>query len=204
MTGRIDLKQLERKAYISYHEDGLVDLFLGFAVVMFGLLVLTEMVIILAGSVFVWLLLYIAAKRAITVPRIGLVEFSSGRKSKLTTLMWTLVLIQIISVCVSLLAWMIPLVATIIVLNHMVIIGFVGAGIFSIIAYMSDIQRFYVYGVFTLGLFLGSYFLNIIFSMPLLAVGILVVVSGLILLFRFVRRYPVSKESEVVDAGSEA
>jgi len=203
MTSRIDLKRLERKAYLSYHEDGLVDLFLGFAVIMFGLFVLTEVVIVLSGSVFVWLLLYIAAKRLITVPRIGNVEFSSERKSKISTLLWILVLVQIISVCVSLLAWMVPMVATIIILNYMIIIGFVGASIFSFIAYMSDILRFYLYGVVTLVVFLGSYFFNFTFYLPMMVVGILITFSGLVLLFRFIQRYPISKEGEVADAGPE-
>ncbi len=203
MTGKIDLKQLERKAYLSYHEDGLVDLFLGFAAITFGLSVLTEMVIVLAGSVIVWLFVYIAAKRLITVPRIGIVEFSSERKSRLSTLLWILVLVQIISVCVSLLAWMVPLVATIIILNYMIIIGLVGAGIFSIIAYMSDIQRFYLYGVVTLVVFLGSSFFNLIFYLPMMAVGDFITGSGLFLLFRFVHRYPISKEGEADYAGPE-
>jgi hypothetical protein len=203
MTGKIDLKRLERKAYLSYHKDGLVDLFLGFAAITFGLFALTEMVVILAGSVVIWLSVYIAAKRLITVPRIGIVEFSPERKSKLFTLLWILVLVQILSVCVSLLAWMIPLVATLIILNHMIIIGLVGAGIFSIIAYMSDIQRFYWYGIVTLVAFLGSYFFNFTFYLPMMAVGILITATGLVLLVRFIQTYPISKEGEAADVGPE-
>ena len=29
LTDRIDLKDIERKAYTSYHEDGIIDIFIG-------------------------------------------------------------------------------------------------------------------------------------------------------------------------------
>ena len=42
MVNKIDLKEIERKAYLSYHQDGLLDIFIGMFIFAFGLYILSE------------------------------------------------------------------------------------------------------------------------------------------------------------------
>jgi hypothetical protein len=73
-----ELKQIERKAYWSYHQDGLIDLCLGLVFILFGIMVFT------GNSRITWfsgmpVLLIAPLKRMLTAPRIGMVRFSHSR-----------------------------------------------------------------------------------------------------------------------------
>ena len=37
MSDKINLKEIEKKVYLSFHQDGLLDLFLGLAIILFGI-----------------------------------------------------------------------------------------------------------------------------------------------------------------------
>ncbi len=80
---RISLKELEKKAFTSYHQDGLLDIFLGIGIIVFGLGMATDQFYF--GSIMPAILfpLWAAAKKAITIPRIGLVNFSPERKIRI-------------------------------------------------------------------------------------------------------------------------
>jgi hypothetical protein len=73
------LKTIERKAYLSAHQDGLIDIGLGLVFLLFGIIQWTGRT---AFSGVSWMpALFIGpAKRMITVPRIGLVKFGPSRK----------------------------------------------------------------------------------------------------------------------------
>ena len=89
-----NLKEIERKAYMSYHQDGLLDIFAGLYVLGFGLGIFVDLILdfgmgmILMPAVFVSLALplWIAAKRRITMPRIGFVNFGIRGANKLTAI----------------------------------------------------------------------------------------------------------------------
>jgi hypothetical protein len=75
------LKQIEKKAYWSYHGDGLIDLCLGLVFLLFGIKVLTGNPII-AGICWMPGLLIAPLKRLLTAPRIGMVRFRRSWKVK--------------------------------------------------------------------------------------------------------------------------
>lgn len=88
MTDKIDLREIERRAYRSYHEDGLIDIFIGGYLIWFGASLLLEkpplynivpFVVPLVGSL-AWNYL----KRRITFPRIGYVRFSDKTRRRIT------------------------------------------------------------------------------------------------------------------------
>jgi len=92
MTTNMDLKQLERKAWTSFFQDGLLDIFMGLVLVAVGLPAMLPGILItglsqdVAGAVLMVLafLPYWGGKRFITVPRTGRAEFSRARKSRQT------------------------------------------------------------------------------------------------------------------------
>ncbi len=81
MASRPELKQIERKAYLSYHEDGLVDIGLGLVFLTFGLVALSGKSLF---SSLCWMpaLLIAPMKRLITVPRMGMVKFGASNKMR--------------------------------------------------------------------------------------------------------------------------
>ena len=76
------LKQLEKRAHLMYHRDGITDLALGILVVLFGLGMKYDQTLLapIYGCVGypVWMLM----KQWITEKRIGYVEFGAARKKR--------------------------------------------------------------------------------------------------------------------------
>ncbi|MDH5795144.1 MAG: hypothetical protein OEZ24_03455 [Candidatus Bathyarchaeota archaeon] len=196
MGEKISLKEIERRAYLSYHQDGLVDVSIGLAILVFGAYILYDpgMVVIGAGSLFVFFLLYAGAKKAITIPRLGYVKFASERKNKIRIILLALALANVASLFAS--AYR-PL-AVFLVENYMIVVGVIGAAIFSLVAYLSDIKRFYAYAAMTLVLFPSGYVFHTLFQHNFILMGVLMLFSGVGLLYRFLRKYP-KQAGEILD-----
>ena len=83
MTESLDLVQIERKAYLSYSDDGPIELLLGLAILAFSLGLAvgdsTVSVIIPAALAAIWPMV----KKDITLPRIGVVRFGPERQNRL-------------------------------------------------------------------------------------------------------------------------
>ena len=90
MSEKLNLKELERKAWRSFFDDGLWDIYLGLLLALLGVsafldrLELTEAVVmgIYIGLLIVVMLGMWAAKRFITVPRLGRVKFGAERQKR--------------------------------------------------------------------------------------------------------------------------
>ena len=86
----MSLKEVEKKTYMSYHQDGVLDIFLGVYVLMFslGILLMTltdSGMWFLIPAIFISIMVpvWIPAKKRITMPRIGYVKFGSRGANKL-------------------------------------------------------------------------------------------------------------------------
>ena len=90
MSEKLNLKELERKAWRSFFDDGLWDIYLGLLLALMGVssfmnsLELTEAMHmgIYISLLIVVMLGFWAAKRFITVPRIGRVKFGTERRKR--------------------------------------------------------------------------------------------------------------------------
>ena len=98
MNQPVKLKEIERKVFLSFHEDGLIDLFLCFIMIVsmisssLSSLDVKDAVrigIYVPLMVVIGPLLYMMGKKRITYPRIGFVKLA-GKKTK-----YRLVLIQL-------------------------------------------------------------------------------------------------------------
>jgi len=84
MTQNIDLKEIEKKVWTSYFEDGIIDIFAGAWILVFGILAIHTDRVWVAGMFPVYgLALFVAIKKKITVPRIGYMKFNPQQKSKI-------------------------------------------------------------------------------------------------------------------------
>ena len=209
MAEELDLKRIERKAYTSTFQDGLLDMD-------FGVLLLGGGVNMYLGSIIdspwiallfiiyaiIGLSVYLLGKKYITIPRLGVVKFGPKRRANLKKL----VLITILSV-----------IATIVVLiitisDAIQIVWFEGMGgiiimalliitlPLSLIAYFLDYPRLYLIAVlFGLSWPFSDLLIPYVGKglSGLLAYGLIgssVLIMGLVYLFVFIRKYPPLKE----------
>ena len=192
MEEKIDLKAIERRAYLSYHQDGLIDLFIGIVALMFGAYIAYDpsMIAVAGGTIGVVPIMYVAVKKLVTVPRLGYVKFASQRRNKIRNVVMFLVLAGVLGNVAGVFALIYRPFVIFLVENYLIVLGVLGAAIFSLAAYLSEIKRFYAYGAINLIAFPSGYILPTAFYQTLILLGALITFSGAVLLYRFLRKYP--------------
>jgi len=190
MVEDINLKEIQRKVYMSFFQDGLWDIFLGLFILGWGITILTESVY-LPGVFFIGIYFTIwGIKKWLTYPRIGYVRFSSTSRRRITARF------LILGTAVLLVAVMMPVLWGIgtrpqwladyfpLVFNGML------AAIVCFAAYWARVNRFYLYAAL---IFLGAVFhlwLSIRWEFGFIGAGGIIVLIGLGILISFLRKYP--------------
>ncbi|MFX0078463.1 MAG: hypothetical protein ACFE8O_04425 [Candidatus Hermodarchaeota archaeon] len=197
MNENINLQQLERKAYLSYHQDGVIDIFIGSAIVTFGLLFLPGVVehlwMAFSGLFIIWVLSYAGVKRAFTVPRIGYVEFKQHRRSRVMFIVVLLFIINIVLFLIPALGLLTPELRTFLNVYGYMVVAFVVGGLFLLIGFLTELHRVMGYGVVAIAVFLFLQFYPMHFAFPIIVLGLVMTVYGCVLLFQFIQKYPKEK-----------
>lgn len=184
----LDLNRIERQAWRSYHQDGLMDIALG-ALLLVGFAAsiagryrwIAYVVLLLVGPALA------LTKRLVSAPRMGSVEFGEVRKARKRRLVLVLALLVAATMLVPVVlggsAWM---------GDHSAFMS-VALGVwvfaaFAAIAYWLQLTRMYVVGVFFGGAFTLTELLDT--PLPLLVAGGIVAASGIVRLRGFLHRYP--------------
>ena len=198
MSKEVDLKKLEQQAFLSYHGDGIIDLFLGIVIIWVTVLlaIIPEFFIFLIGSFVALLPAYTSAKKSFTVPRMGYVEFSASRQWNTKVLFMGFNFLVIIGVILGMLAWLVPPITTFIVAYYLIVLGVAGAFMFFMTGIGTGIRRFYGYGFIVFVGFIVAHLLAFVFVLPLFTLGCLMIVYGGFLLYRFTRKYPKGTEDD--------
>ncbi|MBU0493874.1 MAG: hypothetical protein KKA73_28250 [Chloroflexi bacterium] len=199
MSQHIDLRELERKAYLSYHEDGVVDIFVGLGILFFGLTMLTDLPWMVGVLPAMCVPIYAAAKKSITIPRMGYVKFSPQRTR---TPMLILLGVGIALFLCFLLGAVFyagrqavpPAFADWLREYHMLVLGAIVAVSFGGGALITGLNRLYAYAVLTMLWFIGGYLLAVPAWLQVVVLGGLLLFAGSIVLVRFLRRYPIAAE----------
>ena len=205
MSTQLNLKEIERKAFRSTYQDGLLDICIGLVVGSLALLMWNDshwIYLVLAFlGVGIGQLVFWAGKKFVTLPRMGQVKFGEIRRKRskiLALILAVVVLIQVGIVLLTAGVWAIPAWGDMLqelfpgrgasdLLVAAVGALFVGPSML-VIAYFIDFPRgYYIALVLSLGVFLMIWFWQ-----PLIQVGagILILIPGLVLLVRFLRQYP--------------
>jgi len=196
-----DFSPLNRKIYLAYHQDGILDLVAGSVVLGFGLNMLTDNIVFLMIG---WLamMLYVLIKQRVTVPRFGYVRFESEKKAIKKA--WLSVGIGVLLVLFFLTlnifvskkptspdtrAWiqrfhMVPLSAMLFGLPTLAAAIFLG------------LKRFYLYALLAAGLPLVGAWLNVETYIPMVIIGGVMIAFGVVLLASFLQKYPLNAEGE--------
>ena len=207
----VDLKDIERKVWMRCHQDGLMDIFLGLMLLLMGSgfifvdvygMGTTGALVAMAIMGTVATAAFYAAKRLITYPRIGRVEFGPKGRSRLkkTAIVFSAsVIVGIAAFVVAMITYSgglgglnaAVLLPVIYILNMVVVFG--------LWAWFFELPRFYLVGVLyalPLPLIIGFDEMAGIrigylsFAIP----GTIILLMGLVILIRFLRRYPPLQE----------
>ena len=206
MTEKNSLREIEKKTYMSYHQDGLLDIFVGVYILLFGIGILlmtmtnfSTWFVIPAIFPAIMIPIWISAKKRITMPRIGYVKFGSRGANKLMAVLVGLMVFGLGTFMVfsfsSSQGWALSL-RNLIISNGMIIIGVAAASISSLFAYTMGLKRLYAYGLLTLVLFFTGHFIIIPLEYFLATIGLAVLITGFVLLMRFIRKYPLPQGDE--------
>ena len=208
MTEEPNLKEIERRAYMSYHQDGLLDIFAGLYILGFALGIFMDLIwdfsfgAIMPGILLVTVLpIWITAKRKITIPRIGFVNFGLRGANKLVAIFIGLFVAGLAAFFAYTLysqggsrLWL-----DLIIQNGMLIVGIGSLAVCTLFAYSMGLKRLYAYGfIAVIALAIGQ-FMGIFFAYILLALGIIVMVTGFAVLIVFVKKYPLKGGKAIVE-----
>ncbi len=211
MDEKINLKEIERKAYLSYHQDGLLDIFMGMFILAFGFYILSDskfpiMAVLPALLVPVWA----RVKKKITYPRIGYVKFGKGTRTRRTKSMLlmsgvlTLLLGLGIYLTITMRSGPIPHWLLVLGAYGMIVAGGVVAIILSLVAYINGINRLYIYAALFFAAYSTGHFLVIIpgfdafqrIAVVNIPLGVIILGYGLFILNRFLHDYPIPDGDE--------
>ena len=196
MSQQTNLKALERRLLLSYHQDGILDLVAGTAILVFaGVAYFDQPAFI--GLMAIPGSLYIALKQRVSIPRSGLVRFDSAKEQKrkisLTMLAGLATLLGLIVFYLRSGAF--SEAATLLVRDYIFFLfgAVFGTGL-AAIGYFLTIPRFYRYAVSgTAAVWIAGIF-SIDIGIGIALVGLIVVGVGASLLARFVKNNPLSRK----------
>lgn len=194
MAQGIDVKAIERKAWTSYFEDGLWDIFLG-AMTLIG--------VIRSVTDNVWYTLLVAplilvlplGKKLITIPRLGHVRFGPARKRQLDKLTAGLIVSVLAVFALLLLIYSglsLPSTPTSPIMAVWI------AVFFGVLAHYLDFGRLYAYGLlYGVSEVLWGQFGKSIGVITQTISGIAILFVGLVVLARFLQRYSIPAEASL-------
>jgi hypothetical protein len=212
MSTGLDLKEIERKAFLTTFQDGLWDVYWGLIVACMSIFIYrpasgySPMNIILCVLIFGLAYgLFFLGKKFITLPRMGQVRFGAVRKRKgrtLAIILGAFVLLQIGLVGSTTQGWLNPVLSEKLnsflnehggTLPVVAAIGSLMVGVSMIvIAYFLDFLRgYYIAILMALAVFLMIYLNQPVYP---IIIGGLIILPGLVLFVRFLRAYPLRRE----------
>jgi hypothetical protein len=194
MSNDMDLKAIEQKTYLSYHQDGLADIAAGFLVGGFGLNMALNSIMFLFTS---WLpiVLLLPLKRLITFPRIGFVKFAPVRRRKISKGILVLNIAGVLSAGLGLIAFLgvsgeLAELKPFFDKYSLLLLGAIMASGITLVALVFQIKRFYAYAIIEFGAWLLSHMLRIDPGLPVAIAGGIMLLIGVVLFIRFLAENP--------------
>ena len=198
-----DMKRIQRKTYISYFQDGLWDVLLGLFFLMWGLMMLAdiasmvgvEFVIlsVMRTVIIVALFLYPAiwaVKKWAAYSRIGYVKLRKAEEQKIGARLTATVVIAVLLGVLMLLLVYSGGVPQWFDSYFIVCFGGILAAAVGLIAYWLKVNHWYAYAVLIFSAFALQPWLQTPLHYSFIASGSIVLLSGLVLLIRFICKYP--------------
>jgi len=208
MSQNFDLKNIERKAFRSVHQDGLWDIYIGGLMLVLSLMFslpesgegkVTNTGLALLG-VAIMFAFFQLGKKYITTPRMGQVRFSGERQKRKITLGWIMgayVLVTLGMFLFSLYVWNksasggvvdLPLGSSLERLFVASLAALIAGTSMTVLSYFKEFMRGYYIALLMAAGFFFTLLLDTI--TPMLIAGVLILVPGLVLFINFMRQHP--------------
>ena len=205
MNENINLKKIEKKAWTSYFQDGLMDIFIGCFILIFAFApILSESLgdfwssfVFLPFWGLVYLLIFLTRKYVVT-PRIGVVKFGGIRKKKMirfNLIIFAVLVVGFVLGFISFLNFDMPGWIHSFRFGLIVLVGSI------IAAYFLDYPRLFIYGIlFNISLFAGEWlWVNMQvphhgFPITFSITSAIIIIIGLIVFIRLLRNNPLPKK----------
>jgi hypothetical protein len=193
MEQNVNLEKIERKAYLSYHQDGLWDIFLGIFFSGIGILMFFNM-IYLMGALAALLPVAIIIKKWFATSRLGFIKFAPQRqaqekksRAKLTIILSLTVILGLVNFMAfsGRAEWQ-----TFIRNLGIIPFGFVLSLVLGAVGLFFEIKRFIVYAGLILAVFIVGHLTNTYPPTYFILPGIIFLIVGLIMLVKFLHKYP--------------
>jgi len=197
MTPELDLKALEKRVYTSFHQDGIIDIFVGLLLFVDGLLMLSGNAAFVGVAVVI-VFLILPVKRVITVPRIGMAKFSPARNSQLTKFGLMLLIGGALVFMIFALRGSSSVLTQWMREYFDLVFGVMFALLAGAAAILTGLKRYIGYVVEILIIFTVGYLFNWPFPVALSITGALVSLSGVVTFIRFLQKYPKSDIPEEI------
>ena len=197
MSEKINLNEMERRAYMAYHQDGLWDIFLGLCLLGFGIAMLLDMTAFAGITPALVVPIILSLKQRITIPRLGHAKFLPERRAVERAQLVGMVILGglVLSMIAGLLIFVmndtLPAeLYTWLKANFAPAFGGLAALALTIVALVSRVTRLLAYAALIFIAFAGGHWLNITFPVMVTVVGSGIIAIGLVILFRFLGKYP--------------
>jgi hypothetical protein len=188
MQENVDLKQITKKVYMSYFQDGLWDILLGIYLIGWGISIWKDLVAVMGGM---WVVIYFAVlgiKRSVVYPRSGYIKLNEARKQQMRLVILGAVLLLLGLAIFGIFAfntrpeW----------LNEYIMLIFMTmmAMVVAILGYWWRVTRWYVYVAILFAGAAAQQWLTMPLELGFFIPGGVIAVYGIGLFFRFMRKYP--------------
>ena len=197
MSQNTHLKEIERKANL-YHGDGLIDIAIGFVILLAGIAEIFDWTAFGGIWVVLWLPIMISAKKSITVPRMRYIDFTPKAQWKVKVVVVTVVLAVAVLFTLGLVVFTkneaLPPLLTAWLREYsrmvwpaaLVCVGW-------LIALATGVKRLYAYAALAVIAFAGGYWFNLNFPLLFTVLGAVILLAGMVVLVQFLRKYPILK-----------
>lgn len=196
MSSRLALREIEKKAWIRTFEHGMWDIGIGSLLLMFGLTIVIDFPAMSAIWVAALMPSMREVGRKVVVPRIGHVQFREPKNRAKGRLRGILTATMVLGVAFfAFIFWVLkgdaPSWAHWVSEHFILVIAFVWGGALAAAGWLVNFPRLYAYGALVCGSLVITDFLpGYQLGFSLLVVGGIILLAGLLLLLRFLRRYP--------------
>jgi hypothetical protein len=196
MKQDLELEDIEKKAWRSFFQDGLFDIFFALLFIISGIGQIYDSVFI-SLSILIVVGIFAAGKHFITIPRLGIVKFGKKRIEK-----------QMMAYVALLITFIATLVIFILsasgqfnlAINFSTILMIMFLAIFGSLAYFLDVPMFLLYGLmFAAGEYTMRNYDDITGAMILFIFGAVLLSIGFYQMVQFMRKFPLP-EREVMNA----
>lgn len=187
---------LQKRLYATYHQDGILDLLIGLALLLWPVALVLDQFWILGMTALI-MSMYIPMKNSLSVPRMGYIRFESkqvqSRQLRITLLIGMVTFAG--AIVLYILLGNVPTdIITAVRDNIILIFGAVFGLVFVGLAYFLNNSRFYLYAVLAVIMIWASHFLHIRLDGTLLLLGVSITAIGAYILIQFLRTHPIDDD----------